>query len=192
MKVLFLLIIPLSGCGDYVTKSDFEAAESAQQARIRVLETQIDSLEREQSLTRGRISLVESDIDALEAVFESDVVINTRAHTRSAYWEMFGGTINTETSWRYLEVDGGEIRGGYSTTWTNNTKSDISVTRGRLVFEDAIGIQIGEYKFGILEQEFDLDGGASRVRTGNFEFFASVSAANQVTRMSIWAGFAER
>ena len=159
------------GCGDYVTNSDLEHSEYAQQ--------------REMNELRARI-------DKLEEVFVSDVIINTDARNESGYYTQFGDTIDTESNWRYLEAIGdGIIRGGYKTKWTNNTGSDITVNVIRLVFEDVNGIQIAEDVF--LERDiFDLDAGDTRNRSGNFSFTGSVTLANKAVSMNIWASFAER
>ena len=112
-------------------------------------------------------------------------VLNKGAYSK------FGGTINLETSWGFLEATESEIRGGYTAQWTNNTDSDITVSVVRFVFDDADGIQIAE---DVLweRDEFDLDAGANRARSGNFSLFTSVSAANQIVAMGVWSSFEER
>ena len=69
------------------------------------------------------------------------------------------------------------------------------MTMSRLVFEDLNGIQIAEDDYLSSTFNFDafsLDIGQSRERQGNFSFSATVPAANEIARMTIWAGFVER
>ena len=171
------ILVMCIGCGDYVTKSDLEESEASHQRQVAELQEDVDGLR--------------ADVNALEVVFVSDVVLNTEVRSDSGTWpDVFGGSVSTESSWRFLETVEGEVQGGYTVKWTNNAQSNITVNVARLVFEDANGIQIAEeLLFG---EQFPLDSGQTRERTGNFSFFVSVSAANQVTRMSIWASFSER
>ena len=62
LSIVFSLIAA-SGCGDYVTKPDFESADASRQAEIVALQARIDTL---------------------EAVFVSDVILNTESRTESA------------------------------------------------------------------------------------------------------------
>ena len=163
--LLAVSVIAWYGCGDSPTKSEHEALED----RVAVL----------------------------EEVFLSNVVLNTEAHVVAVggNWAVFGGTITPSYSWRFTERVDGIVHGGYTIDWTNNTNSDITVTMSRLVFEDSNGIQIAEddYLSSTFNfDEFTLDAGQSRERQGNFSFSATVPAANEISRMTIWAGFTER
>ena len=40
--------------------------------------------------------------------------------------------------------------------------------------------------------EFTLDAGQSRERHGNFSFSATIPAANEISKMAIWAGTCRR
>ena len=111
LSIVFSLIAA-SGCGDYVTKPDFESADASRQAEIVALQARIDTL---------------------EAVFVSDVILNTESRTESGKWPKFDGTIDLDATWRFLEAGSTRVNGGYTITWTNNTNSDITVNY-RLVF----------------------------------------------------------
>lgn len=181
-KILrYVALLSFFGCGDFATNSDLEE-----------LETKVENLNVSQDATRARVSLLETDLDALEAVFVSDVILNTEIFKETgSFFEKFGGKINVDTSWRFLEENNGEVSGGFTAEWTNNTSSDIIVSVSRLVFEDVNGIQIAEYAF-FRNDEFSLDAGQTRERTNNFSFFSSVASANKVFRMGTWASFTEQ
>jgi hypothetical protein len=83
--VLVLATWQLVGCGDYVTKSDHDKADESQQAQIDALQAKVKSL---------------------EATFRSDVILNTEVHTDSGTWDVFGGSVSVEYSWRHLSVEG--------------------------------------------------------------------------------------
>ncbi len=192
-KILkYVALLSFLGCGDFATNSDLEKSNETHEQEIAELETRIDSLNISQNATHARVSLLETDVDALEAVFISDVILNTQIFEQSGgSWEAFGGKINLDTKWRFLEENNGEITGGFTSTWTNNTSSDITVYVSRLAFEDVNGIQIAEYNyFG--SDEFPLDAGQTRERTDNFSFFSSVASANKIFYMGTWASFTEQ
>lgn len=73
MRFLLLALMPVWGCGDYVTKPDFESADASRRAEIVALQARIDTL---------------------EAVFVSDVILNTESRTQSGRWPEFDGTID--------------------------------------------------------------------------------------------------
>ena len=65
------LLFLACGCGDYATNSEIDA-----------LQSEIDALE--------------TQVEDLEAVFVSDVIINTDARTKKGAYVKFGGTIDVD------------------------------------------------------------------------------------------------
>ena len=100
LSIVFLLIGSV-GCGDYVTKPDFESADASRHAEIVALQARIDTL---------------------EAVSVSDVILNTESRTESGQWPEFDGTIDLEATWRFLEAGKSpgritpRVDGGYTIT----------------------------------------------------------------------------
>jgi hypothetical protein len=97
--------------------------------------------------------------------------------------------------WRLISVDAVDgTRGAYSIDWVNN--SDVTLTASfTLRFYDAGGFQLDRWPWacgGLLScPERTLAPGASGHDTGNFYLgeVTSVSTANQIARMAVWASF---
>ena len=165
--LILVAVAGICGCGDYAMKSDVEESDAAQQREIDALKAQIENL---------------------EAVFVSDVILATDKHESEGRWDVFDGGVNTKSSWRLIGEDRGDVTIGYNIEWTNNTDRLVTVSVGRLVFEDSDGIQLAEWNFFGLER-FEIASGESRTRSDSFSLPIAVAIANQFTRMSIWASF---
>ena len=186
--LILVAVAGICGCGDYAMKSDVEESDAAQQREIDALEAQIADGEGSDAAQQREIDALKAQIENLEAVFVSDVILATDKHEDEGHWEVFDGKVNTKSSWRLIGEDRGDVTIGYNIEFTNNTDRLVTVSVGRLVFEDSDGIQLAEWNFFGLEK-FEIASGESRTRSDSFSLDTTVAIANQFTRMSIWASF---
>lgn len=123
---------------------------------------------------------------------DSDI-LNTLPHSASGTsWD--NSPISGDTEWRFVShknLSGDiEVTGAWSLTLKNPSSTDYQVTIGRLVFEDTQGFQIAEYAPILGVETVTVEAGKDNLRKGNFTItLASISLANSITRMGVWASF---
>jgi hypothetical protein len=94
--------------------------------------------------------------------------INTRSREGDTYEAE--PNIAVDLRYRLIAFDDlrNEVLGSYELTLTSTKATTITATVGRLVFEDASGLQIAEYVFADGGDKFTVDAFSSRTREGNF------------------------
>lgn len=100
--------------------------------------------------------------------------------------------VTADKKWRNLSYDEATQRLliAWEFTIHNSRTSTVNVSVSRLIFEDAAGLQITERQFYLGEQDFSVAAGGSRTRDGNTtRDVPSLSIANEISRLGIWASF---
>jgi hypothetical protein len=105
--------------------------------------------------------------------------------------------VTADVSWRFISYvaksSGVDVTGAWSVSWTNPSTSRYEASIGRLVFEDKEGFQLGEFNPILDVDKTTIEPSETRQRKGNFTVsLSSLSVANSVTRMGVWASFTEK
>ena len=120
--------------------------------------------------------------------------LNFAAHERkNVSWEPVA-PFSMDTRWRFLSGEetshGYEAKGAWEITLRNTSGNRWRAQVWSLSFEDREGFQIEEYSLigPLIDIRFEEN--ESRLRNGNFYLtLSSLEAANEITKMTVWASF---